>query len=75
MARRPKKTLPFDLRDLHGMQPWIPVRSGPAPAPGTRPPRPTSTPSLVRFRSLPPLPPRPPPQRARAHGWGVWIGR
>ena len=31
MARRPKKALEFDLRDLHGAQPWIPSGSAPAP--------------------------------------------
>ena len=31
MARRPKKALEFDLRDLHGAQPWTPGGSAPAP--------------------------------------------
>ncbi len=39
MARRPKKELPFDLRDLHGERPWIPDGTGPKPSAGTRPPR------------------------------------
>ena len=47
MARRPKKALEFDLRDLHGAQPWIPSGSAPAPRDGTRPPRP-SQPSSSR---------------------------
>ena len=40
MARRPKKALEFDLRDLHGAQPWTPSGSVPAPRAGTRPPAP-----------------------------------
>ncbi len=47
MARRPKKALEFDLRDLHGAQPWIPSGSALAPRDGTRPPRP-SQPSSSR---------------------------
>ncbi len=45
MARRPKKALEFDLRDLHGAQPWIPSGSVPAPRAGTRPPRPPRPPA------------------------------
>ncbi len=44
MARRPKKALEFDLRDLHGAQPWTPSGSAPAPPAGTRPPRPAASP-------------------------------
>jgi squalene-hopene/tetraprenyl-beta-curcumene cyclase len=33
MARRPKKALPFDLRDLHGPRPWTPGVSVAAGAP------------------------------------------
>ncbi len=43
MARRPKKSLPFDLRDLHGVQPWTPNGVAPTPRPGTRPPRPAAS--------------------------------
>jgi squalene-hopene/tetraprenyl-beta-curcumene cyclase len=43
MARRPKKPLPFDLRDLHGAQPWTPSGSAPAPPASTRPPRPAAS--------------------------------
>ncbi len=71
IARRPKKTLPFDLRDLHGMQPWIPVRSGPSPAPGTRPPRPTSTPSHGPLSFLAAAASSP----AAAARAGAWLGR
>jgi squalene-hopene/tetraprenyl-beta-curcumene cyclase len=43
MARHPKKALPFDLRDLHGVRPWTPEGAGPTPLAGTRPPRPTAS--------------------------------
>ena len=48
MARRPKKALEFDLRDLHGAQPWTPSGSAPAPRAGTRPPRPARPSSSAR---------------------------
>jgi squalene-hopene/tetraprenyl-beta-curcumene cyclase len=65
MARRPKKSLPFDLRDLHGAQPWTPSGAGPKPRAGTRPPRPAaSTPGRFSFLSA--------SSTARA---GAWLGR
>jgi squalene-hopene/tetraprenyl-beta-curcumene cyclase len=48
MARRPKKALEFDLRDLHGAQPWTPSGAAPAPRAGTRPPRPARPSSSAR---------------------------
>src|SRR5271167_3513897 len=48
MARRPKKALEFDLRDLHGAQPWTPSGSRPTPRPGTRPPCPERAASSTR---------------------------
>ncbi len=68
MARRPKKPLPFDLRELHGAQPWVAVRSGPAPAPGTRPATPAA-PAADGLRGL--LEVSSPQSAARA---GRWLG-
>jgi squalene-hopene/tetraprenyl-beta-curcumene cyclase len=71
IARRPRKALPFDLRDLHGAQPWIPVRSVPSPSPDTRPPRPTPTASrgpLSFFAASSSSP-------AAAARAGAWLGR
>jgi squalene-hopene/tetraprenyl-beta-curcumene cyclase len=48
MTRRPKKALEFDLRDLHGAQPWTPSGSRPTPLAGTRPPRPENPASSTR---------------------------
>jgi len=68
MARRPKKHLPFDLRDLHGAQPWTPSGSGPEPRAGTRPPRPaTGGGGRLSFLSSPSTA----AARARA---GAWLG-
>ncbi len=77
MARRPKKALEFDLRDLHGAQPWIPSGSAPAPRDGTRPPRPPRPSSSRRgffsLRGLPSLLSASSPTAAiRA---GTWLGR
>jgi squalene-hopene/tetraprenyl-beta-curcumene cyclase len=69
MARRPKKPLPFDLRDLHGAQPWTPSESAPEPRAGTRPPRPAATGGdRLSFLSSPSTA----AARARA---GAWLGR
>ncbi len=69
MARRPKKPLPFDLRDLHGAQPWTPSGSAPEPLAGTRPPRPAATGGdRLSFLSSPSTA----AARARA---GAWLGR
>jgi squalene-hopene/tetraprenyl-beta-curcumene cyclase len=68
MARRPKKPLPFDLRDLHGGQPWTPSGAGPEPRAGTRPPRPAAS-ARGRFSFLSSSTAA---ARARA---GAWLGR
>jgi squalene-hopene/tetraprenyl-beta-curcumene cyclase len=66
MARRPKKPLPFDLRDLHGAQPWTPSGAGPEPRAGTRPPRPAASPR-GRFALL--------SSSSAAARAGRWLGR
>jgi squalene-hopene/tetraprenyl-beta-curcumene cyclase len=70
IARRPKKALPFDLRELHGEQPWTPVRASPAPDPRTRAPRTLSSGDRGRLSSL--LAVSSPAAVARA---GRWLGR
>ena len=67
MARRPQKSLPFDLRDLHGAQPWTPSGSAPAPPAGTRPPRPAAS-ARGRFSLLSASAPA---AAARAGAWLV----
>jgi len=69
MARRPKKPLPFVLRELHGPRPWIADRSAGAPDPGTRPARPAA-PAAHGVRAL--LEVSSPRAAARA---GRWLGR
>ena len=69
IARRPKKALAFDLRDLHGAHPWTPSGSAPAPPDGTRPPR-LSAPAQGRFSFLSASSPAAAAARA-----GEWLGR
>jgi squalene-hopene/tetraprenyl-beta-curcumene cyclase len=69
MARRPKKPLPFDLRDLHGAQPWTPSGAGPKPREGTRPPRPVASPR-GRFAFLSSS-----SSSSAAARTGTWLGR
>jgi squalene-hopene/tetraprenyl-beta-curcumene cyclase len=84
MARRPKKTLTFDLRDLHGAQPWTPLRSRPAPSPRTRPPRPSAAAGRGPFSFLAAASPAAATEAGRrsrfaripvSAGASAWLGR
>ncbi len=69
MARRPKKALKFDLRDLHGPHPWTPSGTVPEPRAGTRPPRPAAS-AHGRFSFL-----SFPSTTAATARAGAWLGR
>ncbi|HWX44715.1 MAG TPA: prenyltransferase/squalene oxidase repeat-containing protein [Solirubrobacteraceae bacterium] len=58
MTHRPKRSLPFDLRELHGPRPWTPVWS-----------RPGSAPTPSRRRSAV----RSPSRSARGLAGGAWL--